>query len=73
MNTATCPRSTLSHLEIPTNPNTATGNRVERELGTLSSEIRRLSHQPHPAVLEDLGLRIALVRLAEDFQNSGER
>jgi PAS domain S-box-containing protein len=48
-------------------------NRVERELGTVSNEIRRLSHQLHPAVLEDLGLRIALVRLAEDFQNSGER
>lgn len=39
----------------------------------VSSEIGRLSHHLIIAVLEDLGLRIALVRLAEDFQNSGER
>ena len=55
---------TLTRLEL---------NRIERELGATSTDIRRLSHRLHPAVLEDLGLRIALVRLAEEFQNSGER
>jgi PAS domain S-box-containing protein len=48
-------------------------NRLERELGEVSNEIRRLSHQLHPAILDDLGLRIALIRLAEDFQNGGSR
>jgi two-component system CheB/CheR fusion protein len=43
-------------------------NRLEREVSAVSQEIRRLSHQLHPAILDDLGLRIALVRLAEDFQ-----
>jgi two-component system CheB/CheR fusion protein len=48
-------------------------NRLEREVGDVSNELRRLSHQLHPALLEHLGLQIALTRLAEDFQNSGAR
>jgi PAS domain S-box-containing protein len=46
-------------------------NRLERELSAVSHEIRRLSHRLHPAILDDLGLRIALIRLAEDFQLNG--
>ncbi len=48
-------------------------NRLERDVSDVSNEIRRLAHQLHPALLEHLGLRIALTRLAEDFQNGGER
>src|SRR5438270_11161288 len=48
-------------------------NRLERDVSNVSNEIRRMSHQLHPALLEHLGLRAALMRLAEDFQNGGER
>jgi PAS domain S-box-containing protein len=56
--------------DLPDNPAQirAELNRLERELSAVSNEIRRLSHQLHPAILDDLGLRIALTRLAEDFQ-----
>ena len=46
-------------------------NRLERGVGEVSNEMRRLSHQLHPAILDNLGLRVALTRLAEDFQNGG--
>jgi PAS domain S-box-containing protein len=45
--------------------------RVERLTGTLSNDIRRLSHQLHPAILDDLGLPAALEALAEEFQQTG--
>ena len=48
-------------------------NRLEREVNAVSNEVRRLSHQLHPAILDHLGLRIALTRLGEDFRNSGAR
>ena len=48
-------------------------NRLERQVGAVSNEIRRVSHQLHPAILDNLGLRIALTRLAEDFQNGGSQ
>jgi len=60
---------------LPANPmqTRAELNRLEREVGQVSNEIRRLAHQLHPAILDNLGLRIALTRLAEDFQNGGSR
>ena len=48
-------------------------NRLEREIGAMSNEVRRLSHQLHPAILDDLGLRVAITRLGEDFRASGAR
>ena len=48
-------------------------NRLEREMGAMSNEVRRLSHQLHPAILDDLGLRVAITRLGEDFRASGAR
>ena len=61
--------------ELPKNPAQIRTelNRLERELNAVSNEIRRLSHQLHPAILEDLGLQIALTRLGEDFQLNGLR
>jgi PAS domain S-box-containing protein len=48
-------------------------NRVEGALSTMSNDLRRLSHQLHPAILEDLGLGAALTRLVEDFQLNREQ
>ncbi len=61
--------------KLPTDPAQirAELNGLEREMSALSNEVRRLSHQLHPAILDDLGLRIALIRLGEDFRNSGAR
>jgi len=38
------------------------------ELGTLSQQLRDISHQLHPSVLDDLGLVAALKSLAESFE-----
>jgi two-component system, chemotaxis family, CheB/CheR fusion protein len=38
---------------------------VEGHVETLSSEIRKVSHRLHPAILDDLGLDIALATLCE--------
>lgn len=45
--------------------------RVERLTAKLSNDIRGISHQLHPAILEDLGLPAALETLAEEFQQAG--
>ena len=45
--------------------------RVERVTAGLSRDIRGLSHQLHPAILDDLGLPAALEALAEEFQQTG--
>jgi signal transduction histidine kinase len=37
-------------------------------LAQLSEELRRISHGLHPAILEDLGLEVALRQLTEEFQ-----
>jgi signal transduction histidine kinase len=42
--------------------------KLQRETASLSEHLRRISHRLHPAVLEDLGLEVAIRRLAEDFQ-----
>lgn len=38
------------------------------ELGTLSQQLRDISHQLHPSILDDLGLVMALKNLAESFE-----
>jgi PAS domain S-box-containing protein len=40
---------------------------LEKELGALSDDLRRIAYQLHPAVLEHLGLRVALKSYCEDF------
>lgn len=42
--------------------------RLEQQTGMLSNDVRRLSHQLHPSVLDDLGLCAALESLIEEFQ-----
>lgn len=41
---------------------------VQDRLVELSENVRHLAYQFHPSILDDLGLSIALQRLAEDFQ-----
>ena len=43
------------------------------ELGTLSQQLRDISHQLHPSILDHLGLVTALRRLAENFENRYSR
>jgi PAS domain S-box-containing protein len=50
-------------------PDRAELNRLEQDIATLSGDVRRLSHQLHPAILDSLGLRVALKRLAEEFRS----
>lgn len=44
--------------------------RLGDQVTALTHEVRRLSHQLHPSMLEDLGLGAALRRLAHDFESS---
>lgn len=44
--------------------------RLEKYVGVLSGEVRRLSHVLHPSILDDLGLAAALQHLVEEFQAS---
>jgi two-component system CheB/CheR fusion protein len=68
----------LSLLEFLLNDvrlNEGDGNRVKLEsarqqLGSINTDVRRLSHQLHPAILNDLGLSAALKALVAEF---GER
>lgn len=41
---------------------------VQDSIVQLSEDVRRLAHQFHPSILDDLGLSIALRRLVDDFQ-----
>lgn len=43
-------------------------NGILAELGTLSEQLRDISHQLHPSILDDLGLVAALRSLAENFE-----
>jgi signal transduction histidine kinase len=43
--------------------------RLEQQTGILSNDVRRLSHQLHPSVLDDLGLCAALESAVEEFQD----
>lgn len=42
--------------------------RLEQQTGMLSNDVRRLSHQLHPSVVDDLGLCTALESIVEEFQ-----
>jgi len=44
--------------------------RLEQQVESLAHDVRRLSHQLHPAILDDLGLAVALGRLVEEFSES---
>lgn len=41
---------------------------IRRRVSALSDEVRALSHQLHPGILEDLGLEAALRNLVEEFE-----
>ena len=41
---------------------------IQDRIVELSEDVRRLAHQFHPSVLDDLGLSIALRRLVDDFE-----
>lgn len=43
--------------------------KMRRGVGSASIEVRRLSHQLHPSVIDDLGLRTALRQLTDEFQS----
>jgi PAS domain S-box-containing protein len=43
-------------------------NRLEGLAGTLSDDVRQLSHRLHPAQLDELGLVAAIRQLVEDFE-----
>ena len=42
---------------------------IQDRIVELSESVRRLAHQFHPSILDDLGLSIALRRLIDDFQS----
>ena len=42
---------------------------VQDRLVELSEEVRKLAYQLHPSILDDLGLSVALDRLASDFES----
>lgn len=48
-------------------------DRILADLGALAQELRDISHQLHPSILDDLGLVAALKRLAENFENGSSR
>jgi signal transduction histidine kinase len=50
------------------NARAADYNGILAELGTLSQQLRDISHQLHPSILDDLGLVAALKSLAETFE-----
>lgn len=56
---------------VATEDAAARGKNVEtarRELQTMNTDIRKISHRLHPAILKDLGLAAALRALVEDFE-----
>jgi signal transduction histidine kinase len=50
------------------NAHAAEYSRILAELGSLSQQLRDISHQLHPSILDDLGLVTALKSLAESFE-----
>ncbi|MDF0650259.1 MAG: sensor histidine kinase [Nitrospira sp.] len=46
----------------------STVHAIQNRIVELSEDVRRLAHQFHPSILDDLGLSIALRRLVDDFQ-----
>jgi two-component system CheB/CheR fusion protein len=45
-------------------------DRLDQQVESLARDVRRLSHQLHPAILDDLGLAAALRRLTEEVSES---
>lgn len=56
----------LSHASLGT---VKTVHTIQDRIVELSESVRRLAHQFHPSVLDDLGLSIALRRLVDDFRS----
>ncbi|HEY0132705.1 MAG TPA: PAS domain-containing sensor histidine kinase [Nannocystis sp.] len=57
------------HARAPALPAGVRGDvqRVETDVSVIAGEVRKLSHRLHPAILDDLGLAVALRRLVEEF------
>ncbi len=43
---------------------------IHRAAAALLDDLRRVAHQLHPQILDDLGLAVALQRLAEEFESA---
>ena len=41
---------------------------MNQDVAVIAGEVRKLSHRLHPAILDDLGLAVALRRLVDEFQ-----
>jgi CheY-like chemotaxis protein len=52
----------------PQNPVEAMRTNISRQVRALSDDLRNLSHQLHPSILEDLGLEAALRTLVEGME-----
>jgi PAS domain S-box-containing protein len=46
-------------------------SRLEQQTSAISNDVRGLSHQLHPSLLDDLGLAVALDNLVEEFRATG--
>ncbi len=54
-----------------TNPEVKKGlAEIHRTAEALLEDLRRVAHQLHPQILDDLGLAVALERLAEEFESA---
>ena len=56
--------------DAQTSSGVETGKKIEEgrhELQTLNNDVRQISHQLHPSILEDLGLSAALKALVDEF------
>jgi PAS domain S-box-containing protein len=51
----------------PTSLSETTKSSLSRQLDALSNDLRNLSHQLHPSILDDLGLEVALRTLVESM------
>ncbi|MDF0666398.1 MAG: sensor histidine kinase [Nitrospira sp.] len=56
----------LSHAPVSSTVNRV--HTIHTRIAELSDNVRRLAHQFHPSILDDLGVSIALRRLVDDFQ-----
>src|SRR6185437_11376958 len=54
--------------QLPDARTVRTVRTIQDRIVQLSDDVRRLAHQFHPSILDDLGVSIALRRLVDDFQ-----
>jgi PAS domain S-box-containing protein len=54
----------------PADPGEAMRKNISRQIASLSNDLRNLSHQLHPSILEDLGLEAALRTLVEGMEEA---